>query len=414
MIPRAAIPISNKELFSLVTTLVQSEENEIIKFEKDLANYLGVRKVYGVNSGRTALYLALKSLGLKPKTGVIVPAYVCPIVFEVILRSGLKPILVDVDPKTYNINPELIPDAITSDVKAIIPVHLFGRPSEVQKIMEIANKFDLFVIEDVAQALGSEYEGRKCGTFGDLAVFSFGPGKSITSGEGGALAVNRSELIDRVENLRSTLPEPSLSWRCHVIRNLISMKFFSNPTFYSIVRDLVESRFDKIDLEIIENSVKLVTNQHDDTTNKTVKLMKMPSLSAKMARMQLRKIDELNNARVKNAILLFKMLEGITHHIQLPEVSTRNFRNIFTRFPVKVKENIVEKVRKDLKSGGIDVERPYHYLLLMLKVYKHGHYSCAKDLCKSLITIPNHPCLNSRDIIKISHIVIQSILSQTT
>jgi perosamine synthetase len=185
MIPRTAIPIGNEELFSILFPVMRNGNEEIADFEMDLASYLGALKVFAVNSGRTALFSALQALGLKKGENVIVPAYTCAIVFEVILRLGLKPNFVDVDPETYNFDPELIPKAITSGTRAIIPVHLFGAPCEMDQIMEIASKYGLFVVEDVAQALGAEYKGRKLGTFGDLAMFSFGPGKSVMSGEGG-------------------------------------------------------------------------------------------------------------------------------------------------------------------------------------------------------------------------------------
>jgi len=167
----------------------------------------------------------------------------------------------------------------------------------MSQIIEIASKFDLLVIEDVAQALGAEYKSKKVGTFGDLAIFSFGPGKSITSGGGGALAVNNNELIDNIENLWNRLPEPTPSWQFHVIRNIIAMKFFSNPISYNIVKELVEGELNKSDLEVMKNCIALMTRQDESYTNKTTEPMKMPSLSAKMARMQLRKLDDLNSIR---------------------------------------------------------------------------------------------------------------------
>ncbi len=411
MIPRTAVPISNRELFSSLIATVRAGKDEVTEFEKSLASYLGAKKVYAVNSGRTALYLALKSLNLKPGTGVIVPAYTCAIVFEVILRLGLKPILVDIDPKTYDINPELISDAITSETKVIIPIHLFGRPCEMSQIIEIASKFDLLVIEDVAQALGAEYESKKVGTFGDLAIFSFGPGKSITSGEGGALAVNNNELIDNIENLWNRLPEPTPSWQFHVIRNIIAMKFFSNPISYNIVKELVEGELNKSDLEVVKNCIALITRQDESYTNKTTEPMKMPSLSAKMARMQLRKLDDLNSIRITNARFLLTTLASITNYIQLPEALNGNIRNTFTRFPIKLRKDLIKKVRGELRNRGIDTERPYDYLPYLLRIYQNNRYVYAEDLSRSLITIPNHPCLNRHDIVKISHFLIQSILN---
>jgi dTDP-4-amino-4,6-dideoxygalactose transaminase len=411
MIPRVAVPISNIELFSSLIAVAQAGNDEVTKFEKSLANYLGVKKVYAVNSGRTALYLALKSLNLKRGQGVIVPAFTCAIVFEVILRLGLKPILIDVNPKTYNIDPELIPNSITSEAKVMIPVHLFGRPCEMSQIMEIANKFDLLVIEDVAQALGARYNGKKVGTFGDLAIFSFGPGKSITSGEGGALAVNNDELVNKIESIWDHLPEPSISWQLRVTRNILAMKFFSSSTYYKIIKKIVEDELNKSDSEIVKNCITLMTKQSNDVASKTIKLMKMPSSSARMARMQLRKIDDLNGIRITNARFLLTALSSVTNFVQLPEASNDNILNTFTRFPIKLRKNLIKRVEEDLRNRGIDVERPYYYLPCILRIYQNNRYIHTEELSRSLITVPNHPCLNQHDIVKISHSLIQSILS---
>jgi dTDP-4-amino-4,6-dideoxygalactose transaminase len=409
MIPRVAIPISNREICSALVATLQTWKDEAIKLEKSLASYLGTKRVYAVNSGRTALYLSLKSLNLKPGTGVIVPAYTCPIVFEVILRLRLKPVLVDVDPKTYNINPELIFNEITPETKVIIPVHLFGRPVEMFQIVEIADRFNLFVIEDVAQALGAKYTGKKLGTFGDLAILSFGPGKSITSGEGGALVVNNDELVNKCENLQDHLPKPSISWQLHVIRNLVAMKFFSDPTLYGIIRELVENELNKVDLKIVKNCIALMTNQCCESTNKTIELMKIPSLSAKVARMQLKRIDNFNSLRIMNAIVLSKLLEDITDYIQLPESSNCHLQNTFTRFPVRINEDLIKKVIINLKNKGIDIERPYHHLPYFLRIVSKQAYVHAEELCRSIITVPNHPLLTESDLEYIASAMHQAI-----
>lgn len=414
MIPRVAIPIRKREFFLSLIAMIRAREDDVEEFEKDLAGYLGAKKIYATNSGRTALYLALKSLNLKTGAGVIVPAYTCPIVFEVILRLRLKPILVDVDPKTYNINPELIPKAVTPETRVIIPIHLFGRPCKMSQIMEIANKLDLLVIENAAQALGAKYNGKKVGTFGNLSIFSFGPGKSITSGEGGALAVNDDEICDKIENLQENLPKPSLSWQIHVMRNIIAMKIFSNPMAYNnIIRKLVESEIDKNESKIVKNCIDFITKQYLTATNETIRLMRMPPLSAKMARMQLKKIDYLNKIRILNSRILLTALKNLTDYIQLPEPFDRDAYATFTRFPVKIRrKDIYKEVIKNLKGKGIDMERPYHNLISFIRNYSSinsVHYVHAEDLCQSLITIPNHPSLNSYDIIKISHLLIQSM-----
>jgi len=412
MIPRTAIPISNEELFSLVFPTVRNGNEEIADFERNLAGYLGARKVFAVNAGRTALYLALQSLGLKPGESVIVPAYTCAIVFEVILRLGLKPTLVDVNPETYNINPALISDTITSKTKAIVVVHLFGRPSEMDQIMEIANNYGLFVVEDVAQALGAEYRGVKTGTFGEIAIFSFGPGKSLTSGEGGAIAVNDQKLIEKVIEVGNTLLKPRLAWRLHVAKNIVSMKFFSKALLYSFISGHLENELNKADREILSNCLKLLNNRTDVALHTTIMLTKMPTLSARMAQIQLKKIEELNNKRIKNAVILTRLLEPVSEYVQLPQLGPDKIRNTFTRFPAKMKKGSRESLIRRIKKKGIDIEKPYHHLSTFMRKYSKRRYICAESLCESLITIPNHPCLNSKDLEKVGITFTQSIHQQ--
>jgi dTDP-4-amino-4,6-dideoxygalactose transaminase len=401
MIPRTAIPIGNLELLSALFPVVRDNDKEVADFEKDLASYLGAKKVFAVNSGRTALYLALRSLGLKCGENVIVPAYSCAIVFEVILRLGLKPTLVDVDPETYNINCELIPKAITSKTKAIIPVHLFGRPCEMKQIMEIASEYDLFVIEDAAQALGAEYKGMKIGTFGDLAIFSFGPGKSITSGEGGAIIINNTGLINKVVENLSSLPDPNLGWYLRVIKNMVAMKVFSNQSFYGFIRDYLERRLNRTDKQILFNCLRL-SNEDSKNLYPTIKLAKLPSLSAKIARLQLKKVDDLNKKRIRNALILTKLLSKIVDYVHLPKMNGE-VKSTFTRYPIRLLLNLNarDQIKKRLIKKGVDVETPYHYLVDYIR-YFNGFYPQTEVACKNIITLPTHPCLTLKDLHKIA------------
>jgi dTDP-4-amino-4,6-dideoxygalactose transaminase len=409
IIPRIAIPIDNRELCSALFRTASNHGKEITDFERNLACYLGVRKTFATSSGRTALLLALRALGLKTGERVIVPAYTCAIVFEVLLRMGLKPTLVDIDPKTYNIDPKLIPGAITSKTKAVIPIHLFGRPCEMDEIMRIANKHDLFVVEDAAQALGAEYEGKKVGTIGDIAIFSFGLGKSITSGEGGAVATNNKHLMEEVARIQTELPDPNLSWILHVIGNILAMKVFSNHYFYGFIRNYLEDKLNRTDLEILTNCVRLSRERTTENLNSTINIAKMPLLCAKMARIQLQRIDEFNRKRTRNANLLTELLAEIDKCVQLPRLNGK-VMNTFTRYPVRVRKAAREKMRMELVKRGIDVETPYYYLTSFISSYSNKRYIQTYDVCQNLMTIPNHPCLTSEDLHRTARALMESCM----
>jgi len=191
--------------------LVQSKY--VAQFERQVATYLGVKHAVAVSSGTAALHLSLISLGIGPGDEVIVPAYTFPATANVAELVGAKPVLVDVDLDTYNIQVAHIKEAISQKTRAIIPVHLFGNPADMGPIVEIASVHDLVVIEDAAGALGSEYKRRKCGTIGTLGCFSFHPRKIVTTGEGGMVVTDDDRLAESVRNLRNHGMQPSGSQR---------------------------------------------------------------------------------------------------------------------------------------------------------------------------------------------------------
>ncbi|MEF3254107.1 MAG: DegT/DnrJ/EryC1/StrS family aminotransferase [Deferribacterales bacterium] len=175
----------------------------VAQFEQLVADYLHVKHAVAVSSGTAALHLSLIALGIGPEDEVIVPAYTFPATANVVELVGAKPVLVDVDLETYNLLIDQIEKSITSKTKAIIPVHLFGNPLDMDPIMEIAKEYNLWVIEDAAGALGSAYKGRKCGTIGNLGCFSFHPRKVLTTAEGGMVVTNDDDLAEKVRVLRN-------------------------------------------------------------------------------------------------------------------------------------------------------------------------------------------------------------------
>lgn len=405
-IPRVAIPIGSKEIAAVMSGLVAGEDEsgeEVTKFENELGAYLGVQNIFACNSGRTALHVALQALELKPGEEVVVPAYTCAIVFEVVLRLGLKPRFVDVNPETCNIDSQLISKCITSKTRAIIPIHLFGRPCEMDPIMETAEKHGLYVIEDVAQALGAEYEKTQAGTFGDLAIFSFGIGKSMTSGEGGAVAVKNKELIDRIAPAQTQLSKASFSWRLRVSKKILAMKVFSNTFLFSLIRNQLEESLNENEQDVLENCLSLNNRRSEFALNSTITLAKMPSLSAKIARQQLKKLDTFNEKRMMFAANLTEHLNGLSDCVELPETNS-NVKNTFTRYPVKLLKGSREGLMKRLARQGIDTGKPYDYLADFFESL-HLNMPNTLMLAERMVTVPNHVLLKASDVIRIADIV---------
>jgi len=185
----------------LRTNWISSQGEYVKKFEKSFADYCGVK--YGVANpnGTTALHLALLALQIKQGDEVIVPdlTFISPV--NIVIYTGARPILVDVEKDTWNIDPDKIEKAITPKTKAIIAVHLYGHPCRMDRILKIAKKHNLFVIEDCAEAHGAEYKNKRVGGFGHISCFSFFGNKVITTGEGGMSLTNNKKLASRMRAL---------------------------------------------------------------------------------------------------------------------------------------------------------------------------------------------------------------------
>jgi len=188
---------------------------EVNAFEKEFAGYLGARVAIGVGNGTDALHLALRACGIGKGDAVITVSHTAVATVAAIELAGATPLLVDIDPSTFTLDTNQVEDAITkfedrrnaasegARLKAIVPVHLYGHPADMAGILEIAKRHDLYVIEDCAQSLGASIQGRKTGTWGDIAAFSFYPTKNLGAlGDGGALVTNDTALATRARELR--------------------------------------------------------------------------------------------------------------------------------------------------------------------------------------------------------------------
>ena len=178
--------------------------SELEEFEKEFADYIGVKYAVGVNSGTDGLILALISLGVGKGDEVITPANSFIATTSAIVQAGATPVLVDCDPDTYQIDIKQVEKKITKKTKAIIPVHLYGAPARIDELVRISRKHNLFLIEDAAQAHGASLNGKKMGSFGDIAAFSFYPGKNLGAyGDAGAVVTDNAKLYERLIRLRN-------------------------------------------------------------------------------------------------------------------------------------------------------------------------------------------------------------------
>ncbi|WP_199141695.1 DegT/DnrJ/EryC1/StrS family aminotransferase [Pedobacter sp. ASV12] len=191
------------------TGWISSEGPFITQFEAQLSNYVGRKHGIAVSNGSAALDIAVKALNIGPGDEVIMPAFTIISPAQSVVSAGALPVLVDSDALTWNMDVNQIEAKITPQTKAILVVHIYGLPVDLDPILDLAQKYKLKVIEDAAEMHGQTYKGKMCGSFGDISIFSFYPNKHITTGEGGMLLTNDSELAERCKKLRNLCFEPN-------------------------------------------------------------------------------------------------------------------------------------------------------------------------------------------------------------
>jgi len=188
---------------ALRETQISGEAAPVKQLEQSLANYLGVQNAMAVSNGTCALDITFEAMGLGPGSKVIVPNFTIISSVSNLLRRGVEVTTIDSDPETWSMNADETEAAVTKDFDALLAVHIYGLPVDLQKFLEKTQKLEIPVIEDSAESLGLDYLGRKCGTFGDVSTYSFFANKIVTGGEGGAITTNNDQLAKEIRSLRN-------------------------------------------------------------------------------------------------------------------------------------------------------------------------------------------------------------------
>lgn len=319
------------------------------EFERNFASYCNSKYCVGVNSGTAALHLALLALGIKKGDEVITVPNTFFATAEAISHTGARPVFIDIEEESYNMNPELIEEKITSKTKAIIPVHLYGNPCDMDKINIIAKKHNLKVIEDSCQSHGAEYKGKKV-PISDTAVFSFYPAKNLGSlGEAGAIVTNNEEIANKCKLLRAHGENPKN------IHTLVGYNY------------------------------------------------RMNGIQAAVLNVKLKYLESWNQERIEKAKFYSDLLKD-SGKITIPKVSEYN-KHVFHLYVIRHKER--DKLREFLKQKDIDTgihyEKPIHlqqaYFFLG---YKPGSLPVAEKVMKEILSLPIYPTITSEQIIYVA------------
>ncbi len=318
------------------------------EFENNFAQYLGVKNAITLNSCASALFLVLKALGIKGE--VIIPSFTFSATANAVVTAGAKPVFADVIWETGNIDPEDVENRITNSTEAVMPVHFAGQSCQIEQIKALADKYNLALIEDSAEAIGAGFKGQYTGSFG-IGCFSFFPTKNVTTGEGGMVTTNDNSLAEKIRILCAHgIPKHKKK----------EDKFWC--------RSAITAGYN----------------------------MRMSNILAAIGVEQLKKLDYCNNLRIQHTQYLNNNLKGV---VEIP-IEDKNCKHVYQMYTIRIENNRDEIVYK-LKDAGIEAsvhfDPPVH-----LQDYYRERYSAelpvTEKLSQSIITLPMYPTLKTEDL----------------
>ncbi len=349
MIPIANPIIEDEEIQEVVEVLKSgfiAQGPKVAEFEEKFAQYVGTKYAVATSSGTTALHLALLAAGVGEGDEVITTPFSFAATGNSVLYTGARPVFVDIDSQTYNLDPAQIEAAITPQTKAILPVHLYGQPADMDPIMEIAAKHDLRVIEDAAQAHGAIYKGKMAGSLGDMACFSFYPTKNMTTSEGGIITTDNKELADKCRILRAHGEKERYQ---HVV---LGYNF------------------------------------------------RMTDIAAAIGLAQLKKLDKFNQKRIENAAYLsehIKEIEGVKSPYVMEDV-----QHVFHQYTIRIENGSRDEWIQFLNENGVGTGIHYPKPIYKQELYQELGFNdnCpeAEKAANEVISIPVHPRLKVEDL----------------
>ena len=322
----------------------------VAEFEAAFAKYVGAKHAIATSNATTGLHASLVGLGVAPGDEVILPAFTFIATANAVLFAGGKPVFVDVDPATFNMDPALLKKAITPKTKAIMPVHLFGQPADMQAIADATHGHDIKILGDAAQAHGAAIGARKIGTFGHAECFSFYPTKNMTTGEGGMITTDDAEIAERI-------------------------------------RSFVNHGRSKSELGTYDH-VRIGHN------------FRLTDIGAAIGLEQLKKLDGWNQQRAANAA---KLSEGLAHAdgVTVPHVR-RGVAHVFHQYTVRVpsRDAFLAKLKAAAIGYGIYYPKPLHAYPHLTQFAKHATPEADKA-AREVVSLPVHPSVSEDDLRRI-------------
>lgn len=354
-----ALPIFDEEMKAAALIALQNERfvlgEDVFKFEEEFANYIGVKYGVSTSSGTNALKISLSALGITNRAEVITSAFSFIASANAVLHAGATPVFADISPRDFNVDPEKMRLKINEKTKALLPVHLYGYPCQMDEILDIANDRNLKVVEDACQAHGAKYYRKKIGAIGDVGCFSFYSSKNMTvCGDGGMIVTNDEDIAKLAAKLRNC------------------------------------GRKTQYEHDVIGYTSRLNT------------------VNAAIGRVQLKRLDEWNLRRTLNASLYDKLLSNIDE-VSVPPKCDAGAHPVYHLYVITAKKR--NELREWLQKNGIQSGIHYPLPIPLQPIYretfgfKRGYYPISERVAEECLSLPMYPDLAEDDISRICAVI---------
>ncbi len=396
-----ATPSYKKQVWKTLLQPSTWKDQTILKTaEEKLSSFFSGRHITLTSSGRQALYDALVATGIGQGDEVIIQAFTCIAVPAPILWTGATPVYADIEADTYNINPNQIEQLITPRTKAIVIQHTFGIPGPIEEIQALAKKHNLLLIEDCAHALGGTYNNHPLGTFGDIAITSFGRDKTISTIFGGAIITPHEHVHRKLQDLKAKRSLPPSSW---VVQQLLHPLLFQFITATYFIGHLGKAFLVLLQrLHILSMAVELKEKDGEKPVHFSYQFS--PALAALLIE-QLQELPSFISHRQKIAEYYQQHIDQ--QSFQLPRVSQKG-TSAWLRFPIQTAS--ADALRSYAKQFQILLGDWYYAPLVPNKnmntfLYKEGSCPVAEAVAKKVVNLPTHPLMNERDAARIGDVL---------
>ena len=375
----------------------------IEKFEKKFSEFYSTKYALTASSCRTLFYLIVKALNIAKGDEVILPAYNMSIFPKILQLNGIKPVFVDIDAGTLNVDVAKLEAVVTPRTKAIVVVHLFGNPCDMDPIMRMARKYDLAVIEDCANAIAAEYKGKFVGTFGDVACFSFGHSKDIPTFGGGMLITNNESLykeVRRIYDEEFTFPS-KFSVIKMLLKSLLVKLAISKVFFPILLYPLI------VITEYMNSNILSDFFQEKDDVLKSISKKKYTNFQASIGMHYLDEMRNWQGRRIAHARIYDKIL-GKVDGVGIPE-KLDGVKHVYWAYPIWLENR--SKVMRGLIKHGIDSSKVYMYDCNGYAIFREFKRDClvSGKASSRILELPIYHFLKTKDIEFIAEMLINSL-----